>query len=122
MEFNVIWIYLEIIGSLFWGIYLEDNLDIKVVCVILNDEYYGLEEVKDCILEFFSIVIKWGVVSGFIVCFVGFLGVGKIFIGKFVVYVLNWEFFCFFVGGMCDEVEIKGYCWIYIGVMLGKFI
>lgn len=55
-------------------------------------------------------------------CFVGFFGVGKILFGKLIVNVMGCEFICILLGGVCDESEICGYCWIYIGLMLGKII
>ncbi len=121
-EFNVTRTYLETIGSLPWGIHSEDNSDIKAARAILNDEHYGLEEVKDRILEFLSTVIKRGAVSGSIVCLVGPPGVGKTSIGKSVAHALNREFFRFSVGGMRDEAEIKGHRRTYIGAMPGKLI
>lgn len=121
-EFNVTRTYLETIGSLPWGIHSEDNADIKAARAVLNDEHYGLEEVKDRILEFLSTVIKRGAVSGSIVCLVGPPGVGKTSIGKSVAHALNREFFRFSVGGMRDEAEIKGHRRTYIGAMPGKLI
>lgn len=60
--------------------------------------------------------------KGLIFCLVGFLGVGKILLGELVVKVIGCEFVCMVFGGVCDEVEICGYCCIYIGVMLGKIV
>ena len=121
-EFNVTRTYLETIGNLPWGQNSEDNSDIKSARQILDNEHYGLEEVKDRILEFLSTVIKRGTVSGSIVCLVGPPGVGKTSIGKSVANALGREFFRFSVGGMRDEAEIKGHRRTYIGAMPGKLI
>ena len=121
-EFNVTRSYLENIASLPWGRYSDDNADIKKARTVLDDEHYGLEEVKDRILEFLSTVIKRGAVSGSIVCLVGPPGVGKTSVGKSVAHALDREFYRFSVGGMRDEAEIKGHRRTYIGAMPGKLI
>jgi ATP-dependent Lon protease len=121
-EFNVTRSYLENIASLPWGHYSDDNADIKKARTVLDDEHYGLEEVKDRILEFLSTVIKRGAVSGSIVCLVGPPGVGKTSVGKSVAHALDREFYRFSVGGMRDEAEIKGHRRTYIGAMPGKLI
>jgi ATP-dependent Lon protease len=121
-EFNVTRSYLENIANLPWGHYSKDNSDIKKARTVLDDEHYGLEEVKDRILEFLSTVIKRGTVSGSIVCLVGPPGVGKTSIGKSVAHALDREFYRFSVGGMRDEAEIKGHRRTYIGAMPGKLI
>ena len=121
-EFNVTRNYLETIADLPWGKYSEDNADIKKARSILDDEHYGLDEVKDLILEFLSSVIKRGKIAGSIICLVGPPGVGKTSIGKSVANALEREFFRFSVGGMRDEAEIKGHRRTYIGAMPGKLI
>lgn len=121
-EFNVTRSYLENIADLPWGIFSDDNHDIKTARGILDEEHYGLEEVKDLILEFLGSVIKRGKVAGSIICLVGPPGVGKTSIGKSIAHALNREFFRFSVGGMRDEAEIKGHRRTYIGAMPGKLI
>ncbi|MEM8526684.1 MAG: endopeptidase La [Bacteroidota bacterium] len=121
-EFNVTRSYLELIADLPWGEYSEDTLDIKKAREILNSEHYGLEDVKDNILEFLASVIKRGKIAGSIICLVGPPGVGKTSIGKSVADALGREFFRFSVGGMRDEAEIKGHRRTYIGAMPGKLI
>lgn len=121
-EFNVTRNYLETIADLPWGKYSEDNSDIKKARQILDEEHYGLDEVKDLILEFLSSVIKRGKIAGSIICLVGPPGVGKTSIGKSVANALNRSFFRFSVGGMRDEAEIKGHRRTYIGAMPGKII
>lgn len=121
-EFNVTRNYLENIAELPWGIFSEDNQEIKTARNVLDEDHYGLEEVKDRILEFLSSVIKRGKVAGSIICLVGPPGVGKTSIGKSIAHALNREFFRFSVGGMRDEAEIKGHRRTYIGAMPGKLI
>ncbi|MCB0593724.1 MAG: endopeptidase La [Lewinellaceae bacterium] len=121
-EFNVTRTYLETIADLPWGTYSADNNDIKKARAILDNDHYGLEEVKERILEFLSTIIKRGTVSGSIVCLVGPPGVGKTSVGRSVANALGREFFRFSLGGMRDEAEIKGHRRTYIGAMPGKLI
>ena len=121
-DFNVTRNYLETIADLPWGVHTEDNNDIKSARAILDNDHYGLEEVKERILEFLSTLIKRGKVSGSIICLVGPPGVGKTSIGKSIASALNRKFFRFSVGGMRDEAEIKGHRRTYIGAMPGKLI
>ena len=121
-DFNVTRNYLETIADLPWGKYSEDNHNIKKARAILDEDHYGLDEVKDLILEFLSSVIRRGKIAGSIICLVGPPGVGKTSIGKSVAKALDREFFRFSVGGMRDEAEIKGHRRTYIGAMPGKLI
>lgn len=121
-EYNVTRSYLENIAELPWGIYSEENQDIKKARTVLDSDHYGLEEVKDAILEFLSTIIRKGKVAGSIICLVGPPGVGKTSIGRSIANALGREFFRFSVGGMRDEAEIKGHRRTYIGAMPGKLI
>ena len=121
-EFNVTRTYLETIADLPWGHYSEDNHDIQKARAILDHDHYGLEEVKERILEFLSTIIKRGAVSGSIICLAGPPGVGKTSVGRSVANALGREFFRFSLGGMRDEAEIKGHRRTYIGAMPGKLI
>lgn len=121
-EFSVTRNYLETIAELPWGVYSDDNDDISKAREILDHDHYGLDEVKERILEFLSTVIKRGRISGSIICLVGPPGVGKTSIGRSISSALNREFFRFSVGGMRDEAEIKGHRRTYIGAMPGKLI
>lgn len=121
-DFNVTRNYLETIAELPWGKFSSDNDDIKLARSILDSDHYGLQEVKNRILEFLSTVVKRGKIAGSIICLVGPPGVGKTSIGKSVANALNRKFFRFSVGGMRDEAEIKGHRRTYIGAMPGKMI
>lgn len=121
-EFNVTRAYLDWLTILPWGVYTKDNYDIEKAAKILHREHYGLNDVKDRILELISVGIIKGDLSGSIICLVGPPGVGKTSIGKSVAKALGREYYRFSVGGMRDEAEIKGHRRTYIGALPGKFI
>ena len=121
-EYHVARNYLNELTSLPWGVYSEDNVDIARARAILNDDHYGLEDVKQRILEFMSTVVKRGKVSGSIICLAGPPGVGKTSVGRSIANALGRKFYRFSVGGMRDEAEIKGHRRTYIGAMPGKII
>jgi ATP-dependent Lon protease len=121
-EFNVSRNYLESLASLPWGIFSQDVHDIQKARQVLDEDHYGLEDVKNNVLEFLSSVMKSGKLSGSIICLVGPPGVGKTSIGRSIARALNREFTRFSLGGMRDEAEIKGHRRTYIGAMPGKLI
>lgn len=121
-EFNVTRNYLETLAELPWGIFNSDNNDIAEARRILDADHYGLDDVKNNILEFLATIIKRGSVAGSIICLVGPPGVGKTSIGQSIAKALGREFYRFSVGGMRDEAEIKGHRRTYIGAMPGKLI
>ncbi len=121
-EFNVTRTYLETLAGLPWGVYSPDTNDIAEARRILDADHYGLEDVKDNILEFLATIIKRSSVAGSIICLVGPPGVGKTSIGQSVAKALGREFYRFSVGGMRDEAEIKGHRRTYIGAMPGKLV
>jgi len=121
-EFQVSRTYLNWLTDLPWGIYSEDNYDLSKARKVLNEQHYGLDDVKQRILEFISTIVKRGKVSGSIICLVGPQGVGKTSIGKSIADALGRQFYRFSVGGMRDEAEIKGHRRTYIGAMPGKLL
>lgn len=121
-EYQVTRSYLSTLTELPWGKYSDDNTDIRKARKILDDEHYGLQDVKDVILQYISTIIKRGSISGSIICLVGPPGVGKTSVGRSIAHALGRKFFRFSVGGMRDEAEIKGHRRTYIGAMPGKVI
>lgn len=121
-EFNVSRNYLDWLTILPWGVFTKDNYDIGKAERILNRDHYGLEDVKERILEFLSVGILKGNISGSILCFVGPPGVGKTSLGQSIARSIGRNFYRFSLGGIRDEAEIKGHRRTYIGAFPGKFI
>ena len=121
-EYQVTRNYLSELTSLPWGIFSQENINIKLARKILEEGHYGLEDVKERILQFISTVIRRGGSTGSILCFVGPPGVGKTSIGKSIGAALGRKFYRFSIGGMRDEAEIKGHRRTYIGAMPGKIM
>lgn len=121
-EYTVSKTYIDWMLDLPWGKYTEDRLDINEASTILDDDHYGLEDVKDRILEFLSVLKLKQNAKSPILCLVGPPGVGKTSIGKSVARAMHREFIRFSVGGMRDEAEIRGHRRTYIGSMPGRII
>jgi len=121
-EYNVSRNYLDWLTILPWGKFSRDAYNLDRSRKILDRDHYGLEDVKDRILEFIAVGKMKGDISGSILCFVGPPGVGKTSVGKSIAAALGRTFYRFSLGGMRDEAEIKGHRRTYIGAMPGKFI
>ncbi|XP_033245273.1 lon protease homolog, mitochondrial-like isoform X2 [Drosophila miranda] len=121
-EFNVTRNYLDWLTSLPWGVMSTENLCLDKANEILNNDHYGIEDIKKRILEFIAVSALKGTTQGKILCFHGPPGVGKTSIAKSIARALNREYFRFSVGGMTDVAEIKGHRRTYVGAMPGKLI
>jgi ATP-dependent Lon protease len=121
-EYTVSKTYIDWMLDLPWGKFTEDQLDINEASDILDDDHFGLEDVKDRILEFLSVLKLKQNAKSPILCLVGPPGVGKTSIGKSVARAMHREFIRFSVGGMRDEAEIRGHRKTYIGSMPGRII
>ncbi|XP_017842207.1 lon protease homolog, mitochondrial isoform X1 [Drosophila busckii] len=121
-EFNVTRNYLDWLTSLPWGVISPENLCLDKATEILNNDHYGMEDIKKRILEFMAVSSLRGTTQGKILCFHGPPGVGKTSIARSIARALNREYFRFSVGGMTDVAEIKGHRRTYVGAMPGKLI
>ncbi len=121
-EYGVCRNYVDWLTIMPWGLYSEETHNLKQAEEILNDDHYGLKDIKERILEFIGVGKLTKGIKGSIVCLVGPPGVGKTSIGKSVARALNRKFYRFSVGGMRDEAEIKGHRRTYIGAMPGKMV
>ena len=125
-EYNIVRNYLEMLCTLPWSIETVDSLDLAKSRKILEEDHYGLEKVKERILEFLAvrklITQKKIQPKGSIIVLVGPPGVGKTSVGKSIAKALGRNFYRFSLGGMRDEAEIKGHRRTYIGAMPGKMI
>jgi len=121
-EYTVTRNYLDWLTVLPWGQHSKDTFKIDRARKILDRDHFGLDDVKERILEFIAVGKMKGTVSGSIICLVGPPGVGKTSIGHSIAEAIGRRFYRFSLGGMRDEAEIKGHRRTYIGAMPGKFI
>uniref|UniRef100_A0A7M4F3V7 Lon protease homolog, mitochondrial n=2 Tax=Crocodylus porosus TaxID=8502 RepID=A0A7M4F3V7_CROPO len=121
-EFNVTRNYLDWLTSIPWGKCSEENLELTRAQAVLEEDHYGMDDVKKRILEFIAVSQLRGSTQGKILCFYGPPGVGKTSIARSIARALNREYFRFSVGGMTDVAEIKGHRRTYVGAMPGKII
>jgi len=121
-EFNVTRSYLDWLCGVPWGVTTKENFDITEARKVLDRDHYGLDEVKDTVLQFIAVGKLRGSVQGKILCLAGPPGTGKTSIAESVANALGREFFRFSVGGLSDVSEIKGHRRTYVGAMPGKII
>jgi ATP-dependent Lon protease len=121
-EYTVTRNYLDVIVSLPWGEPTPEVFDLKSAQSILEEDHYGLKDVKTRIVEYLAVRKLRKDTKGSIVCLAGPPGVGKTSVGRSIARALGKQFFRFSVGGMRDEAEIKGHRRTYIGAMPGKII
>lgn len=122
METTVIRNYIDWILALPWGVITKDNFDIAHAKKILRDDHFGLEEVKDHILDYLSVRSLKENCHTPILCFVGPPGTGKTSLGQSIAKSMGRKFHRISLGGIHDEAEIRGHRRTYVGSMPGRFI
>ena len=121
-EYANIETYLETMADLPWGIYDDENNDIANAKTILDEDHYGLEQVKKRIIEFLAVNSLSDQKKGTILCFVGPPGVGKTSLGKSIARSMNRKFYRIAFGGIRDEALIRGFKRTYVGSQPGVII
>jgi len=114
-EYNITRNYVDWLTILPWGLFQAESYDLVKAPIVLDQEHYGLTEVKSRILEFIAVGKLRSSVQGKIILLVGPPGVGKTSIGKSIAKALDRQFYRFSVGGMTDTAEIKGHRRTYVG-------
>ena len=121
-EYSVQVNYIQTLLDLPWGLCTEDNLDLNNARRVLDDDHFGLEEVKERILEHLAVLKLKGDLKSPILCLYGPPGVGKTSLGKSVAKALDRKYVRMSLGGLHDEAEIRGHRKTYIGAMPGRII
>jgi len=121
-EYSVARTYLDWVIALPWNESTPDNLDLEEAARILEEDHYGLKDVKERVLEFLAVRKLRGDMSGSILCFVGPPGTGKTSIGKSIARALGRKYIRVALGGTRDEAEIRGHRRTYIGSLPGRII
>jgi len=121
-EYGIQTNYVELLLDLPWESYTKDNFNLKRVAEVLDNDHFGLEKVKDRILEHLAVLKLKGDMKAPIICLVGPPGVGKTSLGKSIAKALKRKFVRMSLGGLHDESEIRGHRKTYIGAMPGRII
>src|SRR5690606_19676286 len=121
-DYSVIYNHLDLMLDLPWGKYSQDNYDLKRAEKVLDNDHYGMEKIKERILEYLAVLKLKGDMKSPILCFVGPPGIGKTSLGRSIAHAIDRKYVRLSFGGLHDESEIRGHRKTYIGAMPGRII
>ena len=121
-DYSVIYNHLDLMLDLPWSIFTKDSYDLKRAQEILDNDHYGMEKIKDRILEYLAVLKLKGDMKSPILCFVGPPGIGKTSLGRSIANSINRKYVRLSLGGLHDESELRGHRKTYIGAMPGRII
>ena len=121
-DYSVIYNHLDLMLDLPWGVYTEDSYDLKKAQKVLDDDHYGMDKIKDRIVEYLAVLKLKGDMKSPILCFVGPPGIGKTSLGRSIANAIHRKYVRLSLGGLHDESELRGHRKTYIGAMPGRII
>jgi ATP-dependent Lon protease len=121
-DYSITFNHLDLLLDLPWDDYTEDVYDIKKARKVLDDDHYGMDKIKDRILEYLAVLKLKGDMKSPILCFIGPPGIGKTSLGKSIANAIGRKYVRFSLGGLHDESELRGHRKTYIGAMPGRVI
>jgi ATP-dependent Lon protease len=121
-DYSVIYNHLDLMLDLPWGVYTEDSYDLKKAQKVLDEDHYGMDKIKDRILEYLAVLKLKGDMKSPILCFVGPPGIGKTSLGRSIASAIHRKYVRLSLGGLHDESELRGHRKTYIGAMPGRII
>lgn len=121
-DYSVVYNHLDLMLDLPWGELTEDSYDLKRAKKILDNDHFGMDKIKDRILEYLAVLKLKGDLKSPILCFVGPPGIGKTSLGRSIANAVNRKYVRLSLGGLHDESELRGHRKTYIGAMPGRII
>ncbi|MCK7556843.1 endopeptidase La [Chitinophaga sedimenti] len=121
-DYSVVYNHLDLLLDLPWGEYTSDSYDLKKAKKILDNDHYGMERIKERILEYLAVLKLKGDMKSPILCFVGPPGIGKTSLGRSIASAIGRKYARLSLGGLHDESEIRGHRKTYIGAMPGRIV